>query len=499
MKRSPYRTSASLAIMQRENQLKMKPQAKPRFLLASLGLLGLLGSAVPPASGGTIDQLSFVSIDTCRAVDTRAAAGFTGQFGPPALAAGEVRNFQVWSSPNCSNIPSSVKAYALNITVVPKDGLGYMSIWATGATQPVVSTLNSPLGNVVANAAIVTAGTDGEISIYVTDETALIIDVTGYYADLSGVPGATGATGATGPTGSQGAVGGAGPTGATGATGPTGPPVSFLGAWSGSTTYVVGDTVSYNGSSYISIASGNSGNTPGSSPSDWSPLAQAGATGATGATGPTGSGATGPTGPAGATGPTGSGATGPTGPTGASGAAGLGLLLAGVGTSDSNTAQLSTTTGGAPLGVPALPLSGFLATPIIGSLASGVFSFPESLITEGIVQPLPSDVTFNHMVVHAVTENSVTITGASATITAQIFKQTGSGGTATAVSGTACNLSPVLGGMPSAQTPLSCSISSMGASFSAGDAGFIVVSAAVTSGTNQALTIPLSVSVGISQ
>ena len=48
--------------------------------------------------------------------------------------------------------------------------------------QPFVSTLNSPLGLVVANSALVPAGTNGGIQVFVTNSTDLIIDTNGYFA-----------------------------------------------------------------------------------------------------------------------------------------------------------------------------------------------------------------------------------------------------------------------------------------------------------------------------
>ena len=76
--------------------------------------------------------------------------------------------------PRC-NIPSggSPAAYSLNFTVVPHGTLGYLTVWPTGQTQPTVSTLNDVLGRVIANAAIVVAGSSGEISAYATDNTRL--------------------------------------------------------------------------------------------------------------------------------------------------------------------------------------------------------------------------------------------------------------------------------------------------------------------------------------
>jgi hypothetical protein len=46
----------------------------------------------------------------------------------------------------------------------------------------VVSTLNSYGGTVVANAAVVPAGTAGAINIRVTDPTDVLIDIDGYFA-----------------------------------------------------------------------------------------------------------------------------------------------------------------------------------------------------------------------------------------------------------------------------------------------------------------------------
>jgi hypothetical protein len=103
-----------------------------------------------------------------------------------------------------------------------------------------------------------------------------------------------------------------------------GAPVSFQGTWSGSTTYVIGGAVFFQGSSYISKVNSNLNNQPDLSPTQWALLAQQGGVGPTGPTGTTGAqglqGIQGATGLTGATGAT--GAQGPIGPTGATGAQG---------------------------------------------------------------------------------------------------------------------------------------------------------------------------------
>jgi hypothetical protein len=96
------------------------------------------------------------------------------------------RDFPVLSS---SCIPSGVhpSAYSLNFTAVPYPSLGtalaYLEIWPKGEEpQNPVSTLNNSTGTYVANAAIVPAGTNGEITAFPSNNTNLIIDINGYFA-----------------------------------------------------------------------------------------------------------------------------------------------------------------------------------------------------------------------------------------------------------------------------------------------------------------------------
>ncbi len=123
-------------------------------------------------------DMSYVPVTPCRMVDTR---GSPGAFGQPALAAQTTRSFTPFDSP-CA-VPRNARAYALNVTVVPKGTLGFLSIWPTGYPQPLVSTLNSPDGRIKANAAIVPAGSSGAIDVMATDDTELIIDINGYFVE----------------------------------------------------------------------------------------------------------------------------------------------------------------------------------------------------------------------------------------------------------------------------------------------------------------------------
>lgn len=134
------------------------------------------GLTFTPSSG-----LYFRPVNPCRLVDTREDKG---EFGKPAMASGEVRIFRLPQA-GCGVGSVFSKAYSLNVTVVPKGPLGYITLFPTGYLQPFVSTLNSVDGRVKANAAIVPAGVDGSISVYTTDATELVIDINGEFVEAA--------------------------------------------------------------------------------------------------------------------------------------------------------------------------------------------------------------------------------------------------------------------------------------------------------------------------
>jgi hypothetical protein len=136
-------------------------------------ILDISGYFVPSSTSA----LAFYPLTPCRIADTRNP---TGPFGGPAIAGSTSRTFPILSS-SC-NVPGAAQAYSLNFTAVPHGALGYITTWAAGQTQPPVSTLNAPTGAVTANAAIVTAGVSGGVSVFASNDTDLIIDINGYFA-----------------------------------------------------------------------------------------------------------------------------------------------------------------------------------------------------------------------------------------------------------------------------------------------------------------------------
>ncbi|HTV66262.1 MAG TPA: choice-of-anchor tandem repeat GloVer-containing protein [Bryocella sp.] len=133
--------------------------------------LAVTGVFVQPGNGAYLTPVT-----PCRLVDTRQSSPIQG---------GTSESFDVPQLGGC-NIPSTAFAYSLNVTVVPHESLNYLTIWPTGEAQPYVSLMNSPDKRIKANAAIVPAGTNGAVSVYVTNTSDVILDIDGYLAPPTG-------------------------------------------------------------------------------------------------------------------------------------------------------------------------------------------------------------------------------------------------------------------------------------------------------------------------
>jgi hypothetical protein len=183
----PSRQESALILQAREAHRTVQEVAgEPRQAVEELSPVVDALVSYPP--------LVFVGMTPCRVMDTRVGQGQTGAFGPPALGVGETRTVPLPAHPTCG-VPATAQAYSLNVTVVPPGPLGYITMWPTGATKPLVATLNALDGQIHNNAAIVPAGVSGSINIYVTNATDVVVDMNGYYAPPNALalgPGAAG-------------------------------------------------------------------------------------------------------------------------------------------------------------------------------------------------------------------------------------------------------------------------------------------------------------------
>jgi hypothetical protein len=137
-------------------------------------VLDINGYFVP---GVNATALAFYPLTPCRVADTRNA---NSPLGGPSLGAQSTRTFPILAS-SCG-IPASAQAYSLNFAAVPKGPLGFLTAWPAGQTQPLVSSLNALTGTITANAVVVPAGTNGDVNVFTTSATDLVIDVNGYFA-----------------------------------------------------------------------------------------------------------------------------------------------------------------------------------------------------------------------------------------------------------------------------------------------------------------------------
>jgi len=136
----------------------------------------LLDNVVVTPTSQTSSATQFVPVTPCRIVDTRNP---DGPFGGPAVAGGTSRDFAIPNS--ACGIPSTAAGYSMNVAVVPRRALGYLTLWPSGQSQPLVATLNSIDGRVKSNAAIVPAGANGAVTVFATDTTDVVLDVNGYF------------------------------------------------------------------------------------------------------------------------------------------------------------------------------------------------------------------------------------------------------------------------------------------------------------------------------
>jgi len=124
----------------------------------------------------------FVSLNPARLLDTRAGASTVdGQFaGVGALGAGGRLDLVVAGR---GGVPATgVVAVVLNVTTALPTGPGFVTVWPTGAAQPLASNLNFVAGQTIPNLVIAKLGVDGKVSLFASAGTHLIADVAGYFS-----------------------------------------------------------------------------------------------------------------------------------------------------------------------------------------------------------------------------------------------------------------------------------------------------------------------------
>lgn len=155
----------------------------PKLLSAGLLLAGALALLAPLAAEAD-GPFQYHAITPCRVADTRSAS--FGSNGPPTIFCNNPspRNFQVRG---LCGVPTTANAATLNVTIANPTSGGFLTLWPSGGSQPVVSTLNFTTSDTaLANGAIVPLSTNTQdLSVFCggSGTVHVILDVTGYFDD----------------------------------------------------------------------------------------------------------------------------------------------------------------------------------------------------------------------------------------------------------------------------------------------------------------------------
>ncbi|HNG34290.1 MAG TPA: putative Ig domain-containing protein, partial [Blastocatellia bacterium] len=152
-------------------------------------IVDVTGYYAPPAAGG----LYFHPLATpVRLLETR--AGLNGCIAPGAQLIGTgdpnadpnldfaVQGRSPVAAP-CNSIPASAQVLVGNATsVVPSNG-GFLTIYPSGGTRPLIASSNYAGNDVINGPFAVKLGADGKFKIYTLRTTHLVIDILGYYSE----------------------------------------------------------------------------------------------------------------------------------------------------------------------------------------------------------------------------------------------------------------------------------------------------------------------------
>jgi len=148
-----------------------------------------------PAVGGGSDPTSFtvyappyIALNPARLLDTRPGYstidGLNAGAGP--VSGGGVVDLPVLGRGGVAL--TNVKAVVLNVTATQAASTGFVTVWPTGQTRPLVSNVSfKPLSD-VPNSVVVATGTGGKVSLFVSNSgvsSNLVVDVVGYFTNSS--------------------------------------------------------------------------------------------------------------------------------------------------------------------------------------------------------------------------------------------------------------------------------------------------------------------------
>ena len=133
---------------------------------------------------------SFVPMTPQRLVDTRRGDGGRLRGGSERVI--EISGLDVRTASGAdARIPDDASGVVLNVTAVKPSGNGHLRVYPCGA-RPYASSVNYVANRTMANGAILPLGADGNVCVYTTTSTDLVVDVAGWFGPQAGTSGFTG-------------------------------------------------------------------------------------------------------------------------------------------------------------------------------------------------------------------------------------------------------------------------------------------------------------------
>jgi hypothetical protein len=132
---------------------------------------------------GWLGGSSFTGATPKRLVDTRdGTGGLSRQLTNTDELSVPIRSIDLTVSGSNQAVPSGATAAALNVTVVSPTAPGFVTVYPCGVTRPLSSNLNYVAGDVVANNVVAPISTNGNVCVYTSSNTDIIVDVAGYFS-----------------------------------------------------------------------------------------------------------------------------------------------------------------------------------------------------------------------------------------------------------------------------------------------------------------------------
>jgi alpha-tubulin suppressor-like RCC1 family protein len=154
----------------------------------TFGQLGFAADGIPhPAAtqviaSGIGQPPSFAPLVPARLLDTRPGGATIDGIDD----GGDVRDADSTTALQVAGrggVQLDATSVALNVTVTGAAGTGFITVYPCGTTQPNASSINYTAGSTIANAVIAKVSTSGNVCLYTSAATQLIVDVNGYFRD----------------------------------------------------------------------------------------------------------------------------------------------------------------------------------------------------------------------------------------------------------------------------------------------------------------------------